>query len=1042
VRIALLGPLEVQRDGRAEPPGGRRLEALLARLALDCGRVVSASALIDAVWEDALPADPSHALQTLVSRLRRSLPPGVLVQEAGGYRLDLAPEQVDAIAFERLVQQNRLDEALELWRGPALAGLTGEYRFATAAAARLEDVRVRAQADRIGAELARGDGAAKLAEIEALLAEHPLDERLAAHRITALAAAGRPADALAAYEEIRRRLDDELGAIPSPELQAAHAAVLRGDAGKASPPPAHRSNLPHARSSFVGRQREVEDLSRLLDEHRLVTLIGTGGSGKTRLAIEVARGRRGDAWIAELASVTEPEHVTGAVLDALGLREARLLESQSPIPPDAEERLVGALTGDGALLVLDNCEHLIEAAAALADELLARCSGLRLIATSREPLAIAGEHLVAVAPLAFPAPDATAAQALAHPAVQLLADRGAAASPGFRVTDENVTAVTEICRRLDGLPLAIELAAARLRSLSPEQIAARLDDRFRLLTGGSRTALPRQRTLRAVIDWSWDLLSEPERALAARLAVFPGGVTPGAAAAVADGSDVIDLLAALVDRSLLQVADPDAPRYRMLETLREYGVDRLSEAGELAATKDAHAHHFAALAEEADPHLRRPEQIEWLARLNADRENMIAALRHLCDTGDARRALHMVVSMSWFWVLTGSQQEAEAAFRLAATVPGEADPLDRTIIEAITADREHQSHEEARETMIELLENLDREGLMERPLGVVVAPVLAMLAGQEERADRLFGEALAHPDPWVRAMVPLARAQIAENNGDTEGTRSNLQSAMAGFREVGDRWALAVALMSWGTLRTLEGDLADARRALEDARGLLAELNAGSEQVMLLLRLADVYARDGDLDGARELLARSRRQGSPDGEQAAISLAALAKLEALADPDRLPAVREELEATLPTTEGEAPGRTHGRAIVLNVLAALELMAGEDEAARERLAPAYRAAVESHDHPIIATVGVTVATANHRAGRPGDAAEILGAAARVRGGEDATSVDITALAAALREELGEDGYAEAVARGRGLGRDAAVARLDPASLTSGTARVGA
>ena len=360
MRIALLGPLEVQRDGRAQPPGGRRLGALLARLALDCGRVVSASALIDAVWEDALPAYPSHALQTLVSRLRRSLPAGVLVQEAGSYRLDLDPEQIDALAFERLVAEHRLDEALALWRGPALAGLAGEYRFATAAAARLEDLKLRAQADRIEEQLARGDGAGRLAEIESLLAEHPLDERLAALRLTALAAGGRPADALAAYEEMRRRLDDELGAIPSPELQAAHAAVLRGETAA----PAARTNLPHARSSFVGREREVAELDRLLDEHRLVTLIGTGGSGKTRLAIEVARGRRGDAWIAELAAVTEPDHVTGAVLDALGLREARLLESQSPLPPDADERLIGALAGRDTLLLLDNCEHLIEAAAA------------------------------------------------------------------------------------------------------------------------------------------------------------------------------------------------------------------------------------------------------------------------------------------------------------------------------------------------------------------------------------------------------------------------------------------------------------------------------------------------------------------------------------------------------------------------------------------------------------------------------------------------------------------------------------------------------
>jgi tetratricopeptide (TPR) repeat protein len=472
----------------------------------------------------------------------------------------------------------------------------------------------------------------------------------------------------------------------------------------------------------------------------------------------------------------------------------------------------------------------------------------------------------------------------------------------------------------------------------------------------------------------------------------------------------------------------------MLETLREYGTDRLAEAGELAAVKDAHARHFAGLAEQADPHLRRPEQVEWLERLGAERENMIAALRHLCDTGDARRALRMVVSLGWFWLLTGSQEEATAAYRMAARVDGEADPLDRVIVEAIAAERDQRTLEDAREAMTELLENLDAEGLTSRPLGVVVAPVLAMLAGQEERADRLFGEALAHPDPWVRSMVPLARAQIAENNGDVEGTRSNLEAAMAGFRDVGDRWALGIALMSWGTMRTLEGDLADARRALEESRALLAELNEGNDQMMLLLRLADVLAREGDLEGARELCERSRRQGAPGSDQSAISIAITARLEALAEPERIPALREELATALDDLHGgESPGRTHGRALILNALAVLALATGDESAAYEHLVAAYAAAVESRDHPILAGVGVTLASLLAHAGRLDEAAEMLGTAARLRGAEDATSLDVAPLSAALREELGDDGFAEAYERGRGLAHDAAVARLDPAPL---------
>jgi ATP/maltotriose-dependent transcriptional regulator MalT len=392
----------------------------------------------------------------------------------------------------------------------------------------------------------------------------------------------------------------------------------------------------------------------------------------------------------------------------------------------------------------------------------------------------------------------------------------------------------------------------------------------------------------------------------------------------------------------------------------------------------------------------------------------------------------MAVSLGWFWLLTGSQEEATTAFRLAAAVPGDADPLDRVIVEAIARERTRADYEDMQSEMAELLDNLHDQGISERPLGVAVAPVLAMIAGQEERADRLFGEALAHPDPWVRAMVPFARAQIAENNGDVEGTRANLVAALEGFRGIGDRWALGLALMSWGTLRTLEGALADARAALEESYALLGQLNEGAEQMLLLLRLAEVHAREGDLEGARELCERSRRREAPGGEGEAVSLAALARLEARADPGRVPALREELAAVLAELGDHVGDRGHGRAVVHAALAALALAADDEEAARSQLEPAYRAAVESHDRPILANVGVTMASVLAAAGHPADAAETLGAAARLRGGEDPTALEIADLTAALQEELGAAGFSEAFARGRGLSPDAAVARLDPAS----------
>ena len=475
-----------------------------------------------------------------------------------------------------------------------------------------------------------------LAELETLARDHPLRERIRGQQVRALYAAGRQADALAAYEDVRRRLAEELGVDPSPALQEIHLRVLR-----ATPEPraaVGRTNVPAQFTSFVGRDDDLAAVTALLDRHRLVTLVGPGGAGKTRLAAETAvrvlDRFPGGTWLAELAPITDAAQVPQAVLGAHRAGRTRCAGS-SRGQADALTLLVDLLADRRALIVLDNCEHLIDAAARTAAELLARCPQLRILATSREPLAITGEALAPVAPLGLPPSDAAPEQALAFPAVRLLADRAAAVRPGFAGGRRHGRPVVEICRRLDGMPLAIELAAARMRSLPVTEVAARLDDRFRLLTGGSRAALPRHQTLRAVVAWSWDLLTDAEAALADRVAVFPGGVSPDAAEVVCAGgpvqpADVPDLLAALTDKSLLQQLPGVEPRYRMLETLREYGTERLAAAGEVAAVKRAHALHFLAVAEEADPHLRGPEQLEWYreAHRRAGQPDRRDAVRH------------------------------------------------------------------------------------------------------------------------------------------------------------------------------------------------------------------------------------------------------------------------------------------------------------------------------------------------------------------------------------------------------------------------------
>ena len=1039
--VRILGPLAV--DG--VEVGGARLRALLARLALDAGRPVTAGALVDAVWDTELPADEVHSLQSLVSRLRRALGDGTLVAQApGGYTLRA---EVDADRFERLAAEGRaaadpergarlLREALALWRGPALADLA-DYRFAAAAAARLEDLRLAALADRIEADLALGGGDRLVGELEALTAEHPLHERLAAHLIRALYAAGRQADALGAYERVRVRLSEELGVAPSPELQAAHLAVLRGEAAPAAPPPARGTNLPAAVTSFVGREREIEQIDALLERSRLVTLVGPGGAGKTRLAREATAGwvdRVTDGvWLVELAPVTAEVEIVPALLGALGVREAAI--SERPLAArDTLERLLDILADREAIVVLDNCEHLIAAVAELAETLLAACPRLRILATSREALAIAGESLAPVPPLGLPSPGASAADALAHPAVRLFADRAAAALPGFAVDDRNAAQTIEICRRLDGLPLALELAAARLRSLPLPELAERLDDRFRLLTGGSRTALPRHRTLRAVVDWSWELLGEDERRLARRLAVFPAGATVESATAVS-GADAFDGLVSLVDRSLLQMVPDTSPgRYRMLETIREYGLERLEEAGELESARVAHARYFAELAARAEPRLRGPGQKAWFARMQDERENVLAALRFLGDSGDAHGALGLAVTLLWFWLLSGSQNEANAWLDFALAVEGEADPVDHLIASSLRGleDRMHAGDaDELRQSMAALLDRADALDARDRPLVAIAKPVIALLAGDEERGRAYEAAAAAHPDPWVPATLHLLNAGRAENEGDVELMGAELGKARAAFAEVGDAWGLSMALFLEAGRLMLGGDLREADDLIGEAQAALQGLDPDTGAGMLDFRHADILLRLGELDEARARARRARERRDLGRDDLAYAQALQARIEWVAGD--LEAARAELEDARNRLERRPPlpQQGHGRALVEALSAIVAAEAGGLDEAEGHVAAAFPVALASADMPIVAAVGVAAASVAAARGGADEAAELLGAAAAVRGADDLTSPEVA--------RVHDEARSAAYARGRALSREDALARLEAAA--SRTAPVG-
>ncbi|HEU5266472.1 MAG TPA: BTAD domain-containing putative transcriptional regulator [Jatrophihabitans sp.] len=1058
MQIAILGPIEV-RDAKGDPieVAGTRLRTLLSRLALDADNAVSVAALVESIWGDRPPAEETNALQTLVSRLRRVLgDPAVITQSPAGYRLTIDPECIDVHRFECLVEAGAqalrsgawddaardLSAALALWRGPAMIDALEAGQSLVPEATRLSDLRVTAVVDRVEADLHRAvPPAALAAELDALLAAHPLHEAIAGQLMRALAAAGRQADALRVYERMRARLAEELGVDPSAELQEVHLAVLRGE--RAAPKPAtRRTNLKAQLTSFVGREAEVTKIIKSLEQNRLVTLVGPGGAGKTRLASESAARVLDTApdgiWLVELASVTAGTDVPQAVLGALGLREMHLLDRKTTLSSgDAMTRLLEGLADRRTVIVLDNCEHLIEASARLADQLLADCPGLRILATSREPLGIFGEVLLAVPPLGQPASTASAAEALEYPAVRLFADRAAAVAPDFEIDDTTVGTVIEIVRRLDGLPLAIELAAARLRTMPLADIATRLSDRFRLLTGGSRTALPRHRTLRAVVEWSWDLLDPTERRVAEQLSVFPSGVTVRSASAVcdADPDDVADLLASLIDKSLLQPGD-GGRRMRMLETIREYGAERLAERAELGAVRARHAAHFGALLDEAEPHLTRADQLLWFQLLEQERENIVAALRYRCDVGDADGALRIATSLGGYAMMLGHHAEITGWVTDALAVPGATDAGLRLAAESLLALNSAASGEpglasEDRETLRRLARDLGEIRTLASPLLSLLRPAVAFFAQEMALADKYLDEALTDPDEWSRAAGRMLRAVLAENDGDVETMRREGELGVVAFERLGERWGLANGLRVLGQIRIFDGELDGAADAYERALALSAELKSHDDEGYLLGKLAELEIRRGNLATAREYAARARRRSEDSGSAIEAIFATCiegAVEDAQGNRERARELVREATRRVQAMPQRNPARGHLRAMVLAGSARMKIQDGDLEAATDLARDAYESGVGTKDLPVLAAVGVALAQLADALGDPERAATVLGAATRLRGADDPTSPDIRALTGKLRAELGDHAFEDAYAAGAALDRAAATEQL--------------
>lgn len=1075
MRVALLGPLEVELGGRACPVAGGRLRALLTRLAIGEGRPVSVTALEEAVWPDDVPSGGANALQSLVSRLRRTLgDPNAVQQVAAGYRLDLARADLDVARFAELVRTGErqlaagdasaamatIDEALLLWRGEPLAD-AGSATYALAERTSLAALRLRAEETRLQALLGEHRYDDAIADAVALSAAHPLDERVAGALLEALARSGRPSEALAAYEQVRARLRDQLGADPGPELQALHLRLLRREVvadprpTPVATPPARRTNLRAALTSFVGREADLDRALTGIGSHRLTTLLGAGGCGKTRLATEVGRRLLAEdgtlaVWLVELASVTTPDGIVPAVLGALGVRDARVTERSERPPVDARDRLLDRLRDSRCVLIVDNCEHLIQPVAELVDDILAAAPQVRVLATSRELLGLTGELLCALAPLSLPPAEVALREAADHPAVRLWLDRASSVQPEFVLDASTLPAVITIVRRLDGLPLAIELAAARLRVLPASEIADRLSDRFRLLTGGNRTSMPRHRTLRAVVEWSWDLLGPAERLLAERLSVFPGGAdTTGVAAVCADhtvpADGVEELLGSLVDKSLVQAepwADPTGGgvRFRMLETIREYGIERLDERGELADLRLAHAEHYARMAVALEPLVRSREQRRALTRLELDRDNLTTSIRYLLDSGHGDRGLTMVLALAWYWSMLDNTTELVSWARPLLAANTDRDLPDLAYARAAvvlsehaeSGDGERPSWEEMREQLAATAVELARLPPPPFPGLEVLRCMVAAFADQSGVAETMSKHALEGPDPWLRAALRASLASLYENNGELDRMRSEVMLAYEGFRDLGDRWGLSRTLIARGQLAVLDGRLEDAIGDFLAARQQLQELGSSDEDAYLGVRLADALIRCGDLAGARAEVAVLAAGGSGglDSERELFATTAMIMIEWYAgDTTRARELADLVRHEIAGRDSSEALLSHLRGVLLATTGLVAALSDDVEQAGVDLRIAYPAAVETRDQPIIAAVGASLAAWLTARGRFADAAEALGAAAAVRGADDRTDLTVVLLTNQLTAELGVE-FEARYAAGRALDRAEARARLDP------------
>jgi len=1033
LRVRTLGGFMVWRGDHLIPTSRwtrRAATALFTSLLSAPGYRLHREQVSDWLWPDAEPAAATRNLHATLHLLRGVLDePGttasvlrlvgemVVLEPAGGP--SPVPDWLDAAAFARaaraaLAGANRVDcqAALALYGGDYLP----DEPYAEWVITRREELRAQYQA--LLSRLARLSSAVDdLDEAErclrAMLAVDACHEETAAELMGLLSAQGRRTAALRVYQALATALEADLDVAPNGAIEALRARLLAQEAApraadrhpRMPPPTTTPTNLPAPLTGFVGRAWERHEVADILAATRLLTLTGPGGCGKTRLALEVAGALvetyPDGVWHVELAMIRDAALLAGVVAGALGV-----VEQANRLQRDT---LRDFLRPRAALLLLDNCEHLIDGCAALATDLLSACPGLRLLTTSREALGVSGETIWRVPGLSVPPADARPdpTSLPRFEAVQLLQARARASRADFALTTGNAPAVMQICQRLDGLPLAIELAAARLATLSVNDVATRLDDCFGLLTGGNRTALPRQQTLRATMEWSYGLLSAEEQRLLRRLSIFAGGYAGEAAAAVcgeegAPGVAVLDLLGGLVGKSLVGLEESNgAGRYRLLETVRQYGWERLEESGEAQETRHKHAAYYLALAEEAEPALTGPDQGRWLQRLDREYDNLRAALRRSRDSGEHEIGLRLAAALWRFWYVRGRQSEGRRWLENLLAVNGGGDSA-----HAIT---------------------------IARARALYGASVLAAEQGDYQRAAALSLESVTlferFDDTLGRARALNLRATVTRYQGDQTGATALYEESVALFRALGHGQATAVALNNLGAMAVDQGDYARAATLNEESLAIKRALGDTRGIARSLLNLGEVARYQGDHDRAgtlfEESLARSRELEDGPG----IALA----LNNMGDVAR--AQGDDARATALYTESvqlfRDAGDQHFIALTLSNLGHVAHDQGDEDQAgalyRESLT-LYRGVGEKLG---VASCLEGVALVDRTHERFEHAALLYGAATSLRTaiGAPLPSVDRTAhdhTVTALREALGEDAFAAAWAAGQALSLEQAIA----------------